>query len=102
MKSSKNKTELFIFKAKKIHGDKYLYYGINYLRSNKKVKINCTIHGIFEQTPNAHLQGKGCFKCARKANGVLKSYLEKVLSKKLGLYMVVNIIMIKLIMKVVC
>lgn len=82
MKNSKNKTELFILKAKKIHGDKYSYYGVDYIRSNKKVKISCTIHGIFEQTPNAHLGSKGCFKCARKANGALKkfsteSFIEK-------------------------
>ena len=56
--------EKFIQKARKVHGNKYDYSLVEY-RSNKiKVKIICPKHGIFEQTPNSHLKGRGCRKCA--------------------------------------
>ena len=55
--------ENFIKKAKKIHGDKYEYGLVNYLHSQKKVIINCKIHGIFEQKANNHLRGQGCKLC---------------------------------------
>lgn len=53
----------FIKKSKKIHNDKYDYSLINYKGYHKKVKIICTIHGEFEQTPSHHLRGGGCPKC---------------------------------------
>lgn len=56
-------TESFILKANSIHGDKYDYSQVNYIRSISKVKILCKFHGVFEQTPNAHLVGQGCPKC---------------------------------------
>lgn len=28
------------------------------------VKIECSEHGVFEQTPSVHLKGRGCQKCA--------------------------------------
>ena len=56
-------TKEWIEKAKIIHGDKYDYSKVNYIRSNNKVIINCKQHGEFEQTPGNHLQKKGCNKC---------------------------------------
>lgn len=53
----------FVDKAKKVHGDKYQYSLVDYAGSKKKVKIICPDHGIFEQTPNAHLRGIHCPKC---------------------------------------
>lgn len=58
----------FIEKAKKIHGDKYDYSLANYINCKTKVKIICPIHGIFEQTPDKHINGKcGCKKCASES-----------------------------------
>ena len=57
-------TEEFTTKAYKIHENKYDYSLVDYVISSIKVKIICPIHGEFEQTPNAHLRGKGCPKCA--------------------------------------
>ncbi len=47
----------FIFKARKVHGDKYDYSLVNYINNRIKVKIilNDT---IYEQSPTNHLQGK--------------------------------------------
>ncbi len=56
-------TEQFIQKAKVVHGDEYDYSLVDYKHSQKKVKIICKKHGIFEQNANSHLQGKKCHKC---------------------------------------
>lgn len=56
-------SEYFIEKAEIIHNNEYDYSLVKYCKSNKKVKINCKIHGVFEQTPNSHLDGSGCPKC---------------------------------------
>ncbi len=48
---------------RRIHRDKYDYTLVNYLNARTKVKITCQIHGVFEQTPDNHLRGKGCPTC---------------------------------------
>jgi hypothetical protein len=62
-------TEWFIEKANKTHGDKYNYSKTKYISSKTKVTIICPIHGEFYQTPSSHLNGCGCYTCARKLNG---------------------------------
>jgi hypothetical protein len=61
--SKKLTTEEFIIKAKGVHGDKYDYSKVDYVNNHIKVTIICPIHGIFEQTPSNHLQGKNCINC---------------------------------------
>lgn len=51
-----------LFKEK--HGNKYDYLLVDYKTMHDKVKIKCSIHGIFEQVPKAHLRGQGCKKCS--------------------------------------
>ena len=58
-------TEEFIIRAKDVHGDKYGYSLVKYKNRKTKVKIICKEHGEFEQTPDDHLQGKGCKKCSK-------------------------------------
>ena len=55
--------ESFILDCQKIHGNKYDYSIINYVRNNIKVEIICQTHGSFFQKPNAHLNGQGCPLC---------------------------------------
>ena len=62
-------TEEFIKKARKVHGDKYDYSKVNYVRSTIKVEIICPKHGSFWQTPSAHLSGQGCRKCGNESIG---------------------------------
>jgi len=50
----------FIKRSIKIHGNKYDYSLVD--TKNKKVKIICPIHGIFEQSKIGHLCG-GCIEC---------------------------------------
>jgi Zn finger protein HypA/HybF involved in hydrogenase expression len=63
--SGRNKTtEQFIIEAKSIHGGKYDYSTVNYIKGKEKVKILCKTHNeYFSQTPESHLRGRGCPKC---------------------------------------
>jgi hypothetical protein len=60
----KKNTEDFIEIAKKKHGDIYDYSKVEYTGCKIKIKIICKKHGEFEQTPDSHLRGCGCNKCA--------------------------------------
>lgn len=62
----KKTTEEFINDAKNIHGNKYDYSLVNYKNCKVKIKIICNKHGVFEQTPDGHLSGRGCYKCSGK------------------------------------
>lgn len=67
--------ELFIEKSKLKHGDRY-YYPSDYINSKTHIEIGCVIHGLFLQTPNRHLAGRGCPTC----NDVKLTY-EKFVNK---------------------
>ncbi len=56
-------TEKFIKQARLIHGDRYNYSNVTYIKSESYIQIICKIHGIFPQTPTNHLQGQGCPYC---------------------------------------
>ena len=62
--------EEFIEKANKVHNYKFDYSEAMYKGSFHKVFITCPVHGKFEQTPNAHLNGQGCPRC-KKSKGEL-------------------------------
>lgn len=63
----KTKRQDFVDRANVIHNNKYEYPD-EYVGSNKKLRIICPIHGVFWQTPNSHLKGHGCWKCASEKN----------------------------------
>ena len=64
--NSRSTTDDFIYKAKKLHGDKYDYSKVKYETNHTKICIICPEHGEFWMTPNAHLRGSGCPKCAKE------------------------------------
>ena len=75
-------TEEFIEKAKQVHGDKYDYSKVNYVRSTEKICINCPKHGEFWQIPSSHLMGVKCPQCAieiraNKRSLTLNEFIEK-------------------------
>jgi hypothetical protein len=47
------------------HKDRYDYTETEYVGNKKKVSIGCRIHGVFKQSPEKHLAGRGCPKCAK-------------------------------------
>lgn len=57
-------TEEFIDRANRKHNHEYDYSLVEYIKSNKPVIIQCSLHGKFSQTPNNHLCGCGCPKCS--------------------------------------
>jgi hypothetical protein len=57
------KTEIFINKARLVHGNFYNYSKVNYIKRNVKIIIICPVHGEFEQEPRNHLKGQRCKKC---------------------------------------
>lgn len=52
-----NTKDIFIEKARKVHGDRFDYSAINYINNKTKLKIICPINGEFWQFPNNHLAG---------------------------------------------
>lgn len=70
----RNLESSFEEEARKIHGDHYDYSLVDYESTNKKVKIICKKHGLFEQTPSNHLMGKRCSLCAFKSRAKLKTF----------------------------
>ena len=63
-------TKEFIRRAKEIHGNKYDYRHVDYVKYKAHVKIKCKVHGFFNQTPNNHLRRNlmgGCDECANES-----------------------------------
>ena len=73
------KKETFIGKAKLIHGNKYDYSLVEYFKAINKVKIICSDHGIFEQSPNNHLSNHGCGKCCDNIKSTTDEFIKKAI-----------------------
>jgi hypothetical protein len=56
-----------------VHGDRYDYSKVRYVKMHTKVTIICKLHGEFTQTPNSHLQGHGCALC-----GLIKATEKRI------------------------
>lgn len=69
--------EEFIEKAHIVHGNKYYYNLVNYTHSKGKIEIICPIHGIFSQTANGHLNGKGCYECSPTKKLTQQEFLDR-------------------------
>jgi hypothetical protein len=74
----KKTNEQFVKEAEELHSGKYDYSLVEYKGALTKIKIICPTHGVFEQTPNSHIQGSGCIKC--RNNNLLYS-LEEFIKK---------------------
>jgi len=82
--SQKMTREEFIKKAIEVHGYRYDYSKVEYVKSSSKVIIICREqgHGEFLSTPNIHLRNHGCRLCANnylsksKTNG-LDSFIAR-------------------------
>jgi len=77
LENPQNKTELFIAKANKIHGNRYNYSKVNYINAKTKITIICRDHGEFYQTPSNHLSNYNCQKCAKNFQLNTESFIEK-------------------------
>ena len=61
--------DLFIKKARKVHGGKYDYSKVVWVDRDTEVIITCPVHGDFKQKPRNHLIGNGCMECAKLTMG---------------------------------
>ena len=78
--------EDFFKKIKKVHGSKYDYSNSVFTKRLKKIQIQCSIHGLFSQSPKSHMKGQGCPKCgdikgSSKNRKTTKKFIED--SKKI-------------------
>ena len=74
MRYNKN---IFIEKARQVHGDKYDYSKVEYINSTTKVCIICPEHGEFWMYPPNHInQKQGCPKCSGRLLD-LEIFIEK-------------------------
>lgn len=69
--------EEYIEKAKQVHGNRYDYSLVKYVNTKTKIKIKCSKHGVFEQTPNSHLRGGGCPTCAGTSKLTKKEFIQR-------------------------
>lgn len=62
---------VFIERAEKIHGNRYEYVEETYKNYTSKIRIFCSEHGFFEQTPHSHISMKtGCPLCGNVSAGL--------------------------------
>lgn len=54
----------FLARAEVTHKGFYCYKSVEYKNSGDKVVIKCPSHGYFSQSPNSHLNQRGCNACA--------------------------------------
>lgn len=89
--TTKSDTASFITKARLKHENKFSYEKVDYSNNRTKVIITCPIHGDFMQTPDSHLNGKGCSKCgkintSKKLVMTQSEFIEKATTKHDGRY----------------
>lgn len=73
----------FIERCNKIHNHKYDYSQTVYKGAENKIKIDCRIHGTFNQKASNHINLKqGCPRCA----DVLLSNTEEFINKSVGIH----------------
>lgn len=79
--SSKTKTKAFgdfVLEARKIFGGLYEYSEEGYKNCASPIIVTCPVHGPFKTTPNNHLIGHGCKKCATdKSKLPLEEFLKR-------------------------
>lgn len=60
----------FLERARKKHGDKYIYPDVfEYRNNHDKIPIKCRKHGVFWQDAAGHLAGHGCPECDKETHG---------------------------------
>lgn len=84
-----NSKKGFKIRASEIHSSYYNYDKVDYKGAKEFVTITCPVHGDFEQRPNYHLSGNGCYKCYKDRSGFgKKRFLEACKGRKGRLYLI--------------
>lgn len=80
--SNRLSNEIFIERAREIHGDLYDYSLVDYYRADQKVKIICHKHGVFKQAPDHHWIGGGCNNCRGRVSKKETQWLDQLVIAK--------------------
>lgn len=75
-KYSPSNLSKFLKRSKKIHNNFYTYNKTIFINNKTKAIITCPIHGDFEQRPDQHVTGKGCYSCSLLTKGWGRSVFE--------------------------
>ena len=75
--ATKITTEIFIERARKVHGDKYDYSKVEYVNKKEKVCIICKEHGCFWQSPSDHIHGYGCPYCGGTKRKTTEEFVQQ-------------------------
>lgn len=75
--NDKKTTSDFIVKANLKHNNRYDYSDVDYKNDSNHVNIICKNHGIFKQTPNAHLRGQGCPICSNNIKLTTQEFIDR-------------------------
>jgi len=80
LRNAIDRNEYVLKQFKEIHGDKY-EYSDNYETQKEESEIVCKIHGPFQQTPQKHKRGQGCYHC-----GIIKT-IERLSGQSIDEYL---------------
>jgi hypothetical protein len=72
--------EEYVNECNIVHENKFKYIS-EFVCLNDKIKIECPIHGIFEQRAGDHLRGYGCDKCGGTCEKTNQEFLEEAKEK---------------------
>jgi len=80
--------EEFLKEAHSKHGGVFDYSGMVYVNTHTQIKIRCTLHGVFEQTPIDHLSSMfGCKQCADIKRGLsYRSNTDEFIEKAIHIH----------------
>ena len=81
-KATKYTNDTFVAAAYEVHGKKYDYSETEYIDMNTPVKIICSEHGEFWQTPYLHLRGAMCPKCSKEISGSKRRLTDEDFKKR--------------------
>lgn len=72
-------TDEFVNRSNAIHNNSYDYSLVEYKSLKEKVKIICKTHGVFEQSPDNHINGHGCPICKiSNIHNTVLQYLDSI------------------------
>lgn len=75
--STRDTRDEWLRKARNVHNDTYDYSKVDYVGGRTSIIIICPKHGIFCQTPDAHLRGRGCPSCNEsKMEAKIRKWLQ--------------------------
>jgi hypothetical protein len=80
--------DVFIKRAKSVHGDLYDYSQVVYYNAKILVAIICKEHGVFWQAPDSHTKGRGCALCNRKHRYSRREWVDYARNRICKLYVV--------------